>query len=374
MAEQAQPLVSIIVNNHNYAEYLWAAIASALQQNYPSTEVIVVDDGSTDGSREVIASFGRRIIPVLKPNGGQASALNAGFAHSRGDVVIFLDADDLLRPEAAGLVAEVFRRQPGTAKVMYRMAVVDGAGQATGAVKPAPHLPLRSGDLRRAVVSAASDLVWMPTSGNAFAAHTLRRILPIPEAAYGHVGADWYLAHLAPLCGPVVFLEEIGADYRVHGRNHYEVAQGTVDLDHVRQTVRYAALTRRYIRRYAKESGIVPADSTCEERAVAALANRLISLRMAPARHPLAEDRTHNLLWMGTKAALRRSDVATAMRLLFVAWFAAMAMAPQPAVEWLARLFLYPEQRMRMNRTLASFHRPHPPDVVRIAMPPHGAA
>jgi hypothetical protein len=272
------------------------------------------------------------------------------------------------------MVAEAFRRQPDTAKAMYRMAVVDGAGHLTGAVKPASHLPLRSGDLRQEVLSAASDLVWMPTSGNAFAAATLRRILPIPEAAYGHVGADWYLAHLAPLFGPVAFLKEIGADYRVHGRNHYEVAQGAVDLDHVRQTVRYEALTRSYIQQYAPRLGIVPADSPCEERAVAALANRLISLRMAPAGHPLAEDRTHNLLWMGTKAALRRSDVTIAMRLLFVAWFAAMALAPQPAVEWLARLFLFPEQRMRMNRILGSFHRPHPPDAMGIAMPPQGDA
>ena len=72
-------LVSIIVNNYNYQRFLTEAIDSALKQTYCNTEVIVVDDGSTDGSLEIIASYGRRIIPLLKGNGGQNSALNAGF-------------------------------------------------------------------------------------------------------------------------------------------------------------------------------------------------------------------------------------------------------------------------------------------------------
>src|SRR3954451_20463787 len=95
-----RPLVSIVIDNYNYARFLPEAIESALAQTYPDTEVIVVDDGSTDDSREIIASYGSRVRPVLKTNGGQASAFNAGFAASRGDVVLFLDSDDTLFPEA----------------------------------------------------------------------------------------------------------------------------------------------------------------------------------------------------------------------------------------------------------------------------------
>ena len=79
------PLVSIVINNYNYGRFVGSAIESALEQSYSNTEVIVVDDGSTDTSREVIASFGDRIGAVLKANGGQASAYNAGFAASKGD-------------------------------------------------------------------------------------------------------------------------------------------------------------------------------------------------------------------------------------------------------------------------------------------------
>ena len=79
-----EPLtLTVLINNHNYARYLREATDSALEQTYPRTEVVVVDDGSTDESTEVIRSYGDRIVPVFKSNGGQASAFNAGFAHDR---------------------------------------------------------------------------------------------------------------------------------------------------------------------------------------------------------------------------------------------------------------------------------------------------
>ena len=72
------PLVSIIINNYNYGNFLPIAISSALKQTYSNVEVVVVDDGSTDNSREVVAGYGDHIVPILKENGGQASAFNSG--------------------------------------------------------------------------------------------------------------------------------------------------------------------------------------------------------------------------------------------------------------------------------------------------------
>jgi glycosyltransferase involved in cell wall biosynthesis len=82
------PLVSIIINNYNYEHYLAHAINSALQQSFSEVEIIVVDDGSTDQSRDVICSFGDAIKPIFKSNGGQASTLNAGFKQACGEIVI----------------------------------------------------------------------------------------------------------------------------------------------------------------------------------------------------------------------------------------------------------------------------------------------
>ena len=76
-----RPLVSIVITNYNYGRYLRAAIDSALAQTYAPIEVIAVDDGSTDGSREIIESLGDRIVPVIKANGGHGSALKIGRAH-----------------------------------------------------------------------------------------------------------------------------------------------------------------------------------------------------------------------------------------------------------------------------------------------------
>src|SRR2546423_2847131 len=93
--------ISIIISSYNYARFLREAIDSALTQTYPYVEVIVVDDGSTDDSPRMIREYGERVRAIIKPNGGQASAWNAGFAASGGDAIIFLDSDDLLLPAAA---------------------------------------------------------------------------------------------------------------------------------------------------------------------------------------------------------------------------------------------------------------------------------
>src|SRR3954447_20177322 len=97
--------VTVVVNNHGYERFVGAAIRSALEQTAPA-QVVVVDDGSTDGSRDVIGAFGDAVGAVYKPQGGQTSALNAAYPHARGDVVIFLDADDLLYPSAVEQAAE----------------------------------------------------------------------------------------------------------------------------------------------------------------------------------------------------------------------------------------------------------------------------
>ena len=104
---------TIIINNYNYGRFLAAAIESALNQTYADTEVVVVDDGSTDNSRQIIAGYGNRIRPVLKTNGGQASAFNAGFAASTGDVICMLDSDDLFYPNKVERIAKNLRVASG---------------------------------------------------------------------------------------------------------------------------------------------------------------------------------------------------------------------------------------------------------------------
>src|SRR4030043_1501176 len=104
------PLASIIITCYNYEKLLPRAIDSALQQTYPKKEIIVVDDGSTDNSRHIINSYGDRIIPVFKENGGLNSATNAGFFASHGEIIFFLDADDIFSPHKGEQRANFFLR------------------------------------------------------------------------------------------------------------------------------------------------------------------------------------------------------------------------------------------------------------------------
>src|SRR6266542_2997507 len=212
------PLASVVLNNYNYARFIGEAIDSALAQTYTPLEVVVVDDGSTDGSRSLIESYGDCVIPVLKENGGMASAINAGFHASRGDVVVFLDSDDTLLPGAVAAAVAVLH-DPQVVKVHWQMKQMDGAGRDMGALVPAQKLP--EGDVRDLVIEKGPmSANGPPTSGNAWSRWFLEQVLPMPEHELKQ-HADAYLNTLASLFGELGRLSEPQGRYRVHGENDY---------------------------------------------------------------------------------------------------------------------------------------------------------
>src|SRR5579883_2980546 len=146
------PLVSIIITNFNYARFLPTAIDSALAQSYTPIEVVVVDDGSTDDSRQIIAGYGDRVRPVLKANGGPASACNAGFIAARGDIVLFLDADDVLETPAIEQVVAAMGANVSAVQIPVR--TIDDSGQPLGSVLPLLPKGWNSAAIRRTVMRA----------------------------------------------------------------------------------------------------------------------------------------------------------------------------------------------------------------------------
>jgi glycosyltransferase involved in cell wall biosynthesis len=342
-------VVDIVINNHNYGAFLTEAIESALAQTHRNVNVLVVDDGSTDDSREILQGHDERVAVVLKENGGQASAVNTGMAHCNSDIVMFLDADDVLRPEAAARVAAAFALDETVAKVQFRMDVIDAEGRQTGAIKPAPHLQMPQGDLRSAELAFPFDIPWMAMSANAFRTEALRRIIPIPAKDYPISGADWYLVHLAALLGRVVSIEDVFASYRVHGSNNYEPQEAELSLAHVRKAIDRTLPTSKALLSLARDLNLPHPDRILS---LADLANRLTSLRLEPARHPVPDDRVGALVIDAVRAARRRSDISPAMKFMFVTWFAAMAVAPRRLAARLAVLFLFPERRTLLNPLL----------------------
>jgi len=346
--------VDVVITNHNYGRFLADAIDSALAQSRPGVSVIVVDDGSEDDSRGLLAAYEGRVEVILKDRGGQASALNAGIARCRGDVLVVLDADDVLRPEAADLVAAAFAADPDLVKVQFRMEVIDAEGRPTGVTKPFDHLNAPRGDVRRAELAFPFDLAWLPGGGTAFRLSSLRELLPIPEADYPHCGADWYLVHLSALSGSAGALDDICAEYRIHGGNGYELDQTTLDLGHVRDAIVYADVTFRSLERRADEIGLLRPDPILS---LSDLGNRLISLRLGPEEHPLAGDTRLGLLLTSLRATHRRFDISAPMKAMFLAWFTLEAVLPRPLAQPLAELFLFPERRRTLNRLLGRLRR-----------------
>jgi glycosyltransferase involved in cell wall biosynthesis len=346
--------VDIVISNYNYGDFLTHAIDSALGQDYPHVHVVVVDDGSTDDSRERLRSYKGPVEVLLKKNGGQASAINAGLTRCCGDVVMFLDADDVLKPHAAARVAGAFAADPEAAKVQFRMEVIDAQGRPTGVTKPEANVAMPNGDLRAAELAFPFDLQWLGCSGNAYRADALRRILPIPERDYPRYGADWYLVHLSTLLGSVISLPDISASYRVHGRNGYHPQAPALDLHHVRETIGYSRATARALARLADELGLERRDPILS---LSELSNRLVSRKLEPDLHPVPSDPAWRLVADAVRAAHRRFDVAWPMKVMFVAWFAATAAAPKPVARQLAELFMFPERRILLNRLLRRLRR-----------------
>ncbi|MBV6496243.1 MAG: putative glycosyltransferase EpsE [Pyrinomonadaceae bacterium] len=121
-------LISVIIPNYNYARYLPEAIESVLAQTHKNVEVIVVDDGSTDDSKEVLASFGDRIRTIFQQNQGVSAARNRGVAESNGDFLAFLDADDAFLPSKLEKQLELFRADEEIGLVHVGMVNVDPNG------------------------------------------------------------------------------------------------------------------------------------------------------------------------------------------------------------------------------------------------------
>lgn len=207
----ASPLISVVINNYNYAAYIGQAIESVLGQKGARVECIVVDDGSTDHSRAVIGTYSG-VRHVNKPNGGQLSAVRVGFAHATGEIVVFLDSDDFLYPDACREIADAW--EPGLSLLQYGLDKIDSAGDRIGAYPNESFI----GEGHLSFLLRYGYIPSSPMSGNAFSRQYLARIFSVAFPGE-RMAADGYLAYCAPLYGEVGHIDKNLACYRVHGRN-----------------------------------------------------------------------------------------------------------------------------------------------------------
>ena len=210
------PLVSVIIPNYNYASYVREAIDSVLAQDYPSVEVIVVDDGSSDDSRAVIESYGDKVRAIFQQNQGVCATRNNGVKVSRGEFVAFLDADDAWMPSKISRQMERFAN-PDVGLVHVGVSHIDGAGKV-----------IRE-DVEGKEGRVASDLLLLkPVILGGGSGVVIRR--HIFDAVGGFdtrlsTSADWELYYRIATRCEVAFVPEALVRYRVHGSNmHNNIA------------------------------------------------------------------------------------------------------------------------------------------------------
>lgn len=238
-----KPLVSIIITNYNYGQFLREAIDSALNQSYPHTEVVVVDDGSTDNSRDIIKSYGDKIVPVLKANGGQASAFNAGFAASRGDIIFLLDSDDTFVREKVAEIVDVFSSHQDVGWCYHPLQLIDA--QTKKIIKSSYEWSSGEYDVRASIKRGKlkGKLPCFPaTSGLCFTRSLLQQILPMPEADTVSI-SDNYIKFTAIALSKGFALAKELALQKIHDTNAFSLRKDNQQL-----TARIHILTAYWMR------------------------------------------------------------------------------------------------------------------------------
>ncbi|MBW4670893.1 MAG: glycosyltransferase [Cyanomargarita calcarea GSE-NOS-MK-12-04C] len=208
---QANPLVSVVLGNYNYGRFLQQSIDSVFNQTYQNFELIVVDDGSTDNSEEIIKSYGSRIIAILQENSGQEATFNAGIQRATGEIICFLDADDYFHEEKLEKVVNSFLTHPEWVMVGHCWISVNKEGKPVGS--GASNI-LSQGDVKKLLLKwgkYASSI----SSGLACKHSYLEKVMPLSKGW----GVDAYLNAALPFYGKVGSINEPLMFYRMHGNN-----------------------------------------------------------------------------------------------------------------------------------------------------------
>jgi len=322
-------MASVIISNFNYASFLGAAIDSALALHWSPLEIIVVDDGSTDASRDVIESYGDRIRPLFKKNGGQRTAYAAGFALSRGDMIIFLDSDDLLDPEILNAVVPLWG--PNVSKVQVQMRVIDREGKPTGAIfPPFFHVPTPT-EIRRWMLTS-SAYPTPPGSGNVFSRKLLNAIFPISDE-FDYAGDSYTLA-AAPVLGDVQTIARPLASYRVHGRN--DGAMTAIDVSRFSAEVKRAYSRYAYAYRLARQAGLRPTTDAVRF-SLSTTPYRLASFVLCPQKHPVKGDSRLRIVLDAISAVFIPQGMTITSRLALSLWTVLVALLPRNLAETMIR-------------------------------------
>jgi hypothetical protein len=218
----ARPYISVLVDTYNHERFIEQAIVSVLEQGLGEgeREILVVDDGSTDRTAEIVRKFEPRVRLIRKTNGGQGSAFNAGIPECAGEIVAFLDGDDWWAPGKLGRVADALAKDAAVGLVGHGITEVYSDGREH--VELLRENPRFRVDSKEGAEAFRLRKSFLGTSRMTLRREILRKIGRVPETLTFE--ADEYLFTLAGLFGDVLILRESLTFYRLHENNAFQIA------------------------------------------------------------------------------------------------------------------------------------------------------
>jgi glycosyltransferase involved in cell wall biosynthesis len=245
-SSEVTPLVSVILGNYNYGRFIAQSIDSVLNQTYQNFELIVVDDGSTDNSRNIIESYEERLIAIFQENAGQEATFNAGIERSKGEIICFLDADDYFHKDKLAKVVASFVNHPEWVQVGHCWISVDveslPVGSSTSNI-------LSQGNVRDLLLKWGKYASTI-SSGLSCRRSTLDKVMPLSKGW----GVDAFLNVTLPFYGEVGCINEPLMFYRMHGKNMrayndnlpYLIQQREATANFINEVAARAGITERF--------------------------------------------------------------------------------------------------------------------------------
>lgn len=350
--------LSVIIASYNYRDFVGAAISSALAVDWPDKEVIVVDDASTDDSRSVIEGFRDSVAAYFRPKSHQLGAHRFGFEQSTGDVILFLDADDLLEVEVMREIAKVWR--PGVSKVQFRMILIDAHGTQLGTAFPQFPVADNPEKLRRSYLRTMA-YTTPPGSGNAYCRNSVQNAYAMAPSTMQW--SDDLLLILAPILGDVLTIRKPLGRYRIHDAN--DGAMRSLDAVKLRTRLQQDVEKARLFAVASRQLRLsVPPNPLAHS--LHHLQYRLASYLLDPTAHPFPEDTTQSLIRCLVSSTINYSQTPLRDRAMLLAWAIGCALAPRRYRQNLLIWRFAPTSRPAVIRTLlgalSSLRSPRLPD------------
>ncbi len=250
--------VSIIMASYNHAQYLPSAINSALNQTYSDIELIIVDDCSKDNSRQIITQFQEQYPDKIKAifhqsnSGGHGGSVKTGFEHSTGEIIAFLDSDDVWHSHKLQYVVEAFK-DPTVMGVMHLLDAIDQDGHVIEGT--ASDRPLPSGNLAKVIINTGGTWHYPNTTALAFRRTALETILPIvltiEPPDWFMVWMDGCLLPCAAFLGQIQAINLVLGSYRLHDTNFQMRSQNhIVSRDSMKKVLEASENVTRWLNYY----------------------------------------------------------------------------------------------------------------------------